>query len=551
MTTGADQPVEKPPEKTDAPGVDIGTAVLGWALPPVGVGVSAKVLSDYQSGGGPRSTLQRGVPTVTQTAPGSASFETSPASERMTGERKTSPADRAALALQNREEPQGGGGGFMSPGGWVPKSREMSQVGAVQIPPEVAGQFDAAGLYKARGAIGAAAANTGAARAESENANQREQIQTQSLQQQERMDQGRARVVGARRKILDELNQDILDDKIDPRRFWTEKSTGEKVFLGIMAGIAGIGVGLSGGENPVLQNIRRNIELTNQEDLRRHQAKEKGYARQENALTGLTKIFDDERSALTALTSLKLSALEQALLKRKAVAKTALERANLDTVIGGIVEENAKTKLELEKLEAGKIGQEYKEAYAPPKLVGGGGKTKRLADPEVTKYLDEQYKVRGLSGLENALTQLGESMGLDGGLFAETAQYRPGQMNALMARASVKDPAKLQHAMAAYSIYLRANGGKALTDSEIANTAQAYSTASPEQRAVTAQMWGDEFQRGEAGLEAVAERFKEPGGVNPYQLYQFERRAVLRGGRPSVSAAGGEPQKGPKAAHGR
>jgi len=460
----------------------------------------------------------------------------------------TSPADRAAIALsQQQQQSPVGGGGTMLPGGWVPKSRETSQVGAIPISPDIAAQMDAADLYKTRGAIGAAAANTGASNAEAENARQRVALQQQSLDQQARMDAGRSKVVSERRRVLDELSDDIANDKIDPRRFWSEKSVGEKVILGVLAGIAGIGVGLSGGENPVIQNIRRNIEMTNQEDLRRHQAKETQYKQKENALSGLVKIFDDERSALTALTSLKLSALEQALVQRRAVAHSALERANLDTVIGGIVDENAKTKLELEKLEAGKIGNEYKEVYAPPRMAGGGGgKPKRLVDPEVMKYLDKEYNDRGLGDLEVALRRLGQSMGLDGGTFAEVAQYHPGQIPAMLARVSVKDPGKLQHAMAAYSGYLRAKGGKTLSESEIATTAQAFAVGSPEQRAITAQMWGQEFQNGEAGLESMAQSFAEPNGVNPYQLYQFQRRSILQGGRPTASAASGEEQKRPK-----
>lgn len=446
-------------------------------------------------------------------------------------------ASRAPTPADLYRPQQGmGGGGMMTPGGWAPHSREYSQVGAVQVPPEVAGQFDAAGLYKARGAIGAAAANTGAARAESENSAQREQIQSQSLQQQERMDRGRAKVVGARRKILEDLSQDIADDKIDPRRFWTEKSTGEKVFLGIMAGIAGIGVGLSGGDNPVLQNIRRNIEVTNQEDLRRAQAKEKKYARQENALTGLMKIFDDERSALTALTSLKLSALEQALLKRKAVARTALERANLDTVIGGIVEENARTKLELEKLEAGKIGEEYKEAYSQPKLIGGGGSREKEPTDEETSAVAKDYFATGMADYEDAIRLGAEALNMKPSVLMQLAIDNPGVLTNYAARMAVKDKKKLQQAAAAGTIGTFKMTGSVAPAGELARTHLGFDTGDPEALANTLGIWARRLK--------TAEGVHMGGRWNAYSKFAHRRREYEQRMRPSLSPPTTVPEPG-------
>lgn len=491
--------------------------------------------------------LRRGVPTVdfnkgqppsgppgTQGPPTWGEVTVAPAEIAETS-RAESPADRyRRRMMEPAPAPTGGGGGG---GGLGIKSytEEVGVTGAVPVDPNIRRQLEAADLYKARGAIGTAAANTGAARAEVENAAQRGEIQTQALQQQERMDQGRAKVVGARRKILEELNQDIIDDKIDPRRAWTEKSTGEKVFLGIMAGIAGIGVNLSGGgENPVLQNIRENIRMTNQEDLRRHQAKEKGYARQENALSGLVKIFDDERSALAALTSMKLTAIEQALIKRKAVAKTALERANLDTVIGGIAEANAKARLELDKLEYGKATEEQKTAYGA--RGGGGGAAKPKTDEpsaEDMKWVYDQYNKNGLAETEVSLRLIGEAMGMDGGEFAKVAAYNPGYLSNMLANASVKDRVKLQKAAAAFKIATHKFTGAALTADERADVMRGFDTSKPDTLATTASILGREFATRENHLESAT--------PSAYQRFAFNREQALRG-RPSVSVPTAAPE---------
>lgn len=480
--------------------------------------------------------LRRGVPTVTfdkgQPPSGPPGTEGPPTWGNVTvapaeiadTSRAESPADRYRRRMLEPAPTAGGGGG----GGFGLKSltEESGNVGAVPVHPDIRQQMEAADIYKARGAIGTAAANTGVARAEGENAVQREQVQQQSLEQQQRMEAGRAKVVGARRQILDELNQDIIDDKIDPRRAWTDKSVGEKVFLGIMSGIAGIGVGLTGGENPVLQNIRKNIELTNQEDLRRHQAKEKGYARQENALSGLVKIFDDERSALTALTSMKLTALEQALIKRKAVARTALERANLDTVIGGIASENAKARLELDKLEYGKASEEQKSVYA--RSGGGGGAPKPTGEPtaEDLKWVYDQYNKNGLAETEVSLRLMGEAMGLDGGEVAKIAAYNPGYLSNMFANASVKDKVKLQKAAAAFKIATHKFTGAALTPDERADVMRGFDTSNPQALGTTAAILGREFATRENHLESAA-----PGA---YQRFAYNREQALRG-RPSVA----------------
>jgi hypothetical protein len=447
---------------------------------------------------------------------------------------------RKMLEAQQAAPPAGGGGGAPQPRGLVLSGAEEETTGAVPVNPEIAKMQEAASIYKTKGAIGKAAAESGANIADQQAAVEREQLQTQSAGQIERMNKAEAKAVGRYRKILDDIDKDIADDKIDPRRFWTEKGAGEKVMLGIASVIAGIGGALSGtNDNVVLDGIRRNIDLTNKEDLRQAQAKEKHGERVENAMKSLVNIFGDERQAAMALTSMKLSAIEQALLKRRSQAKTALERANLDTVIGQLVDENTKTRLELDKLSAGKHREELK--YSLPKASGGGGaaaKPGAPVDPKDMEWIVERYNQYGMTDTETALRLLGESVGLDGGQVAKYAAYNPGYLNNMIAGQTVKDPQKLQRAAAAFKIATHKFTGAALTPDERADVMRGFDTSNPQALATTAKILGQAFRVGEAQLESAK--------PEAYQLWSHNREQYLNRSRPSVAVPGATPEKVPK-----
>ncbi len=73
---------------------------------------------------------------------------------------------------------------------------------------------------------------------------------------QQRFDQQQAALgeAGAR------LQQAVVDGKIDPNKYWTDRGTGGKVMAGIGLALSGIGSGLAGGPNLALKVIQDNIQ---------------------------------------------------------------------------------------------------------------------------------------------------------------------------------------------------------------------------------------------------------------------------------------------------
>lgn len=58
----------------------------------------------------------------------------------------------------------------------------------------------------------------------------------------------------------DQLSQDVASAKIDPNKYWNEKTTGGKISAVIGMILGGVGAGLSGGPNVALQVMNKNIE---------------------------------------------------------------------------------------------------------------------------------------------------------------------------------------------------------------------------------------------------------------------------------------------------
>ena len=90
---------------------------------------------------------------------------------------------------------------------------------------------------------------------------------------------------------MSNLRADILQNKIDPQRFLTNMSTGNKIGTAIGLILGGIGAGLTGGENVVLKQLNNYIE----QDL---YAQKANLGKQENLLSGLTQKYGNVNQAM-------------------------------------------------------------------------------------------------------------------------------------------------------------------------------------------------------------------------------------------------------------
>lgn len=61
-------------------------------------------------------------------------------------------------------------------------------------------------------------------------------------------------------QLADLDSQMQAKDKVDPDRFWNSKSTGDKIMVGLGLLLGGVGSGLTGGANPVIDMINKAID---------------------------------------------------------------------------------------------------------------------------------------------------------------------------------------------------------------------------------------------------------------------------------------------------
>jgi hypothetical protein len=90
---------------------------------------------------------------------------------------------------------------------------------------------------------------------------------------------------------MNNLRSDIMQTKIDPQRFYSNMSTGNKVGTAIGLILGGIGAGLTGGENVVLKQLNNYIE----QDL---YAQKANLGKKESLLGGLTQKYGNVNQAM-------------------------------------------------------------------------------------------------------------------------------------------------------------------------------------------------------------------------------------------------------------
>lgn len=451
-----------------------------------------------------------------------------------------SPAD---VLPQETAPAAAGGGGSGTPGGMQPFKHKWSQEGQVPIHPEVRRAYETGYGYQARGLAGEEAAKRGAAVADALGAQAKYESDQLAQGQLTRLRQQRDAVVGEKRQLIEDLTNDIADDKVQHDRYWADASVGKKIRLGIGALLSGIAAGLAG--QPLVNRTLDMIEKRNEQDAREQlrQIQEKKGRREEvrNSIDGLMKLFGSEEEAVLANKALQYSALSAEVEKHKLGAKSALARAQFDSLLGGLALKRAETLQKLNELSAGKVSESFEDKYARP-TGGGGGGAPAGKGPDMGRLsaLSKEYGTMGLADSETALKLLGEAVGMDGGHFAAIAQQDPGYITQMLATASVKDPAKLQKAAAAWKMSTHKYTGAATTPSEKADVLRGFNTATPRALATTAAIIARQYQTGESVLWG--------GYRDVYPHFASYRREYLTRMRPSVGApgAGRVPERAPR-----
>ncbi len=135
----------------------------------------------------------------------------------------------------------------------------------------------------------------------------------------------------ARLKALDAQNETLfketLEDKIDPRKFMNNMSTGNKLLAGIAVTLGGLGAGLAGGENQGLSMINKFID----QDI---DAQKKNLDKKTNLLSQNLQRTRDLQSAEALTRSQALAITAAQVEKAKAKASSPEARARADVLLG-------------------------------------------------------------------------------------------------------------------------------------------------------------------------------------------------------------------------
>lgn len=179
---------------------------------------------------------------------------------------------------------------------------------------------------------------------------------------------------------LDQMSQDIASQKIDPRRFWNNKSNGEKILASIAIALGGLGK----GDNTPLKIINGQIEDDITAQKVAIDSKKSGYEAQNGLYKDMLARFKDRRIADDAT---RVAYLENAQLQVRAfAAKYAGPEAE------------AKAKLLLGEIEQKK--QEAKQRFVTNVLA------RMPVSPESNpELLTEDQRKRFVPGFGLALTE--------------------------------------------------------------------------------------------------------------------------------------------------
>lgn len=135
---------------------------------------------------------------------------------------------------------------------------------------------------------------------------------------------------------LEQITADIEKTKIDPERFWKNKSTGQKIAASIALALGAFGAGLTGQKNTAAEIINNaiNADIDAQEsDL---VSKQRAGTLVSNQLNTAMKRFGDIGLSKSALRAASIQRLQNQIEQKKATFLGEREKAKADVLIQGL-----------------------------------------------------------------------------------------------------------------------------------------------------------------------------------------------------------------------
>lgn len=178
------------------------------------------------------------------------------------------------------------------------------------------------------------------------------------------------------------FQHDLQNEHIDPKHYWSSQSTGSKIATGIGLILGGMGSGVTGGENPALSFLNKQID-------RDIEAQKSELGKKENLLTANLKQFGNMRDAMDMTRIMQNDIVMNKLKQAAATAAGPLAQAQSLKAIGALDTQTAQLQQQLavRKTMVGALSQ----VGTDPAQMGQVIQAMRQFNPEMAKSMEERY----------------------------------------------------------------------------------------------------------------------------------------------------------------
>jgi hypothetical protein len=205
--------------------------------------------------------------------------------------------------------------------------------------------------------------------------------EAQAEQERQRLNQQRAAAVQQRQKDdLDVANKAYQDAKVDPDRFYKNRSTGANILSSIGVALGAFGASLNHTPNFALESVNKAID--NDMESQKEEIKKLG-ARSQNQLQQMRDATGSNEAADNAF---RIASLQYAQSKAAEVDTTG-KGAALQKMFG---DEIQRTKL------ANALHRENTEKYVAPQMIGGGGAAAGADEKDLSRELQLPDEMAGM-----------------------------------------------------------------------------------------------------------------------------------------------------------
>ena len=197
--------------------------------------------------------------------------------------------------------------------------------------------------------------------------------------------------VKKKKEAYNQAYADYASYKVDPNRFWANKSTGDKIGMVLLAAIGGGAAGYSGRQGPDFVGM---IDRAIQNDIEQQKSEAerlKGKAElANNQYAQAYSIYNNELQAKLAVQAAGYDIVKATLLKKEGQIKNATALANLKTQMAEIDRAQALTVAEMNK--------QQKQTQSATKGV--------KPDPKTTSDKQEKYTIFGQAKDKDNVTKI-------------------------------------------------------------------------------------------------------------------------------------------------